>query len=57
MTVLRLIMKGTIEERILAMQENKQNLADSIISEDGVSMSGLDKEQLLAVLEENGFEN
>ena len=56
-TVLRLIMKGTIEERILAMQENKQNLADSIISEDGVSMSGLDKEQLLAVLEENGFEN
>ncbi len=51
-TVLRLIMKGTIEERILAMQENKQNLADSIISEDGVSMSGLDKEQLLAVLEE-----
>lgn len=56
-TVLRLIMKGTIEERILAMQENKQNLADSIISEDGVSMSGLDKEQLLAVLEENSFEN
>lgn len=50
-TVLRLIMKGTIEERILKMQEDKQNLADSIISEDGVSMSGLDKEQLLAVLE------
>lgn len=53
-TVLRLIMKGTIEERILKMQEDKQSLADSIISEDGVSISGLDKEQLLAVLEEEG---
>lgn len=51
-TVLRLIMKGTIEERILKMQADKQNLADSIISEDGVSISGLDKEQLLSVLEE-----
>ncbi len=51
-TVLRLIMKGTIEERILKMQEDKQNLADSIISEDGVSIAGLDKEQLISVLEE-----
>ncbi len=54
-TVIRLIMKGTIEERILKMQENKQNLADSIISEDGVSISGLDKEQLLSVLEEKSY--
>ncbi|MDE7310648.1 MAG: DEAD/DEAH box helicase [Eubacterium sp.] len=52
-TVLRLIMKDTIEERILKMQADKQNLADSIISEDGVSISGLDREQLLSVLEEN----
>lgn len=53
--VLRLIMKGTIEERILKMQEDKQNLADSIISEDGVSIAGLDKEQLISVLgEKNG---
>ena len=51
-TVLRLIMKGTIEERILKMQEDKQNLADSVISEDGVSITGLDKEQLIKVLEE-----
>ncbi len=51
-TVLKLIMKGTIEERILKMQEDKQNLADSIISEDGVSITGLDKEQLISVLEE-----
>lgn len=50
-TVLRLIMKGTIEERILKMQEDKQNLADSIISEDGVSIAGLDKEQLISVLD------
>lgn len=50
--VLRLIMKGTIEERILKMQEDKQNLADSVISGDGVSISGLDREQLLSVLEE-----
>lgn len=53
--VLRLIMKDTIEERILKMQQDKQNLADSIISEDGVSISGLDKEQLIAVLEEHTF--
>ena len=52
-TVLRLIIKGTIEERILKMQEDKQNLADSIISEGGVSIGGLDKEQLISVLEEN----
>ncbi len=51
-TVLRLIMKGTIEERILKMQEDKQNLADAVISQDGVSITGLDKEQLLSVLEE-----
>lgn len=51
-TVLRLIMKGTIEERILKMQQDKQNLADAVISEDGVSITGLDKEQLLSVLEE-----
>ncbi len=50
-TVFRLIMKGTIEERILKMQKDKQNLADSIISEEGVSMAGLDKKQLLAVLD------
>lgn len=54
-TVLRLIMKGTIEERILKMQEDKQSLADSIISEDSVSISGLDKEQLISVLEEKSY--
>lgn len=54
-TVMRLIMKGTIEERILKMQEDKQNLADSIIAEDGVSISGLDKEQLISVLEEKSY--
>jgi len=41
-----------MKERILKMQEDKQNLADSIISEDGVSIAGLDKEQLISVLEE-----
>lgn len=51
-TVIRLIVKGTIEERILKMQEDKQSLADSVISEDGVSVAGLDKEQLLKALGE-----
>lgn len=55
-TVLRLIVKGTVEERILKMQEDKQNLADSVISEDGVSMTGLDKEQLISVLEEKDID-
>jgi SNF2 family DNA or RNA helicase len=46
-TVVKLIAKGTIEERILALQEKKQDLADKIISAEGTSLSALTKEDLL----------
>jgi SNF2 family DNA or RNA helicase len=46
-TVVKLIAKDTIEERILALQEKKQDLADKIISAEGTSLSTLTKEDLL----------
>lgn len=50
-TVVKLIAQGTIEERILKLQEMKQDLADKIISADGVSLSGLSKEELLGLFD------
>ncbi|MGN0153024.1 MAG: SNF2 helicase associated domain-containing protein [Lachnospiraceae bacterium] len=51
-TVVKLIAKDTIEERILKLQEMKQDLADKIMSAEGVSFSALSKEDLLALFEE-----
>ncbi len=49
-TVFKLIMKDTIEENILRLQETKKNLADQIIAEGTVSLSSLSKEELLDIL-------
>lgn len=49
-TVIKLIAKDTIEERILKLQEKKKDLADAIISEEGITLSKISKEDLLAVL-------
>ncbi|UXC66245.1 SWF/SNF helicase family protein [Ligilactobacillus agilis] len=49
-TVYNLISKGTIEEKILEMQENKQQLADNILGSDQVNSSNLSKEDLLGLL-------
>ncbi len=46
-TVMKLIAKGTIEERILKLQEQKQMLADKIISGEGMAFSSFTKEELL----------
>ena len=51
-TVYKLIVKGTIEEKILKLQEAKAKLADDILSAEGVSSSVLDREELLQLLEE-----
>lgn len=51
-TVIKLIAKDTIEERILKLQEMKQDLADKIISAEGVSLSALTKEDLLGLFGE-----
>lgn len=49
-TVYKMIAKDTIEEKILKLQETKKGLADSIISEGGVSVGALTKEDLMEIL-------
>lgn len=49
-TVYRMIMKGTIEEKILQLQETKRDLAESVLSGDAASLSSLTPEELLALL-------
>ena len=49
-SVFRLIMKDTIEENIIKLQENKQSLADQIITEGIQSIGSLNREELLEIL-------
>ena len=49
-TVYKLIVKDTIEERILEMQENKQKLAEDILSSESISSSAISREDLLELL-------
>lgn len=51
-TVMKLIAKNTIEERIVKLQEKKQELAEKIISGESVSMSTLSREELLSLFYE-----
>lgn len=46
-TVYRLIMKDTIEENILKLQESKKKLAEQIVTEGMVSLGDLGREELL----------
>jgi len=49
-TVFKMITAKSIEEKILALQEKKRNLADQIISDEGLSESSLTREELLEIL-------
>ena len=49
-TVCRLIVKDTIEEKIIELQSAKKDLADSILSGDEISSSHLSREDLLKLL-------
>ena len=49
-TVYKLIMKNSIEEKILKLQENKMQLADQIISGEGMSSADMSKEELIEIL-------
>ena len=49
-TVYKMIAKGTIEEKIVKLQETKKDLADSIISGENVGISSLSKEDLMELL-------
>ena len=49
-TVYRIIVKDTIEERILALQEAKRDLAEAVLSGEGASLASLSQEELLQLL-------
>ena len=49
--VYRLIAKGTIEEKIQKLQESKKALSDQIIQGETGQLSGMTKEDFLALLE------
>ena len=48
--VIKLATKGTIEEQIIKLQEKKRALADGVIKENSRLLSGLTKEEILAML-------
>lgn len=48
--VVRLIMKGTVEERIVKMQERKRDLAEAVLGGEGLSSSRVTKEDILGLL-------
>lgn len=50
-TVYKLIIKNTIEEKIQQMQEKKNSFAESILSSDSVSISTLSRKELLELFE------
>lgn len=49
--VIRLAAKGTIEEKILRLQEKKRNLAEDIVSANQITLKNLTKEEILALFE------
>ena len=51
-SVQKVIAKGTIEERILHLQEEKSKLADQVIGASGMSLANLSTEELLDLLGE-----
>jgi SNF2 family DNA or RNA helicase len=50
-TVYRLVLKGSVEQKILQLHEHKRQLADDLLSESAAAAS-LDAEALLALLQE-----
>lgn len=49
-SLFKLIVGGTIEERILGMQEAKRDLAESVLTGEGVKSALLTREEILALL-------
>ena len=50
-TVYKLIIKNTIEEKIQQMQEQKKSLAESILTSDSINISSLSRKELLELFE------
>ena len=49
-TVYKLVAKGSIEERILALQQQKAKLAQDVLSGEGVGSAVLSREDLMEIL-------
>lgn len=49
-TVYKMIAKGTIEEKIVKLQESKKDLADNIINGENVGIGGFSREELMDLL-------
>ena len=50
--VIKMISEGTIEEKIISLQEEKKNLIDKVVGKDielGENISNLDDEDILAL--------
>ena len=50
-SVYKLIVKNSIEEKILHMQETKKNLAEEILSGESGNISSMSKQELLELLQ------
>lgn len=50
-TVYRLVSEGTIEEKIMAIQEKKKQLAEQVLEGEGMDSASFTKEELLQLLE------
>ena len=50
-TVYKLIVKGTVEENILKLQEKKKELADQLLGNEGFEGVKITKEEMLRLLE------
>ena len=50
-SVYRIIAKNSVEEKILELQETKQNLADEILSGNTGGIGSMSREELLALLD------
>ena len=49
-TVYKMIAKGTIEEKIMKLQETKKDLADNIINGDNVGIGSMSKDDIMELL-------
>ena len=50
-TVMRLIAQGTVEEKIVHLQEAKRDLAETVLGGEAVGSTRLTREDILALLE------
>lgn len=51
-TVIQLVTKHTIEERIIELQERKKQLVEDVISGENISNSSISKEEIMNLLTE-----